>query len=152
MANEAEAVDLNEVFARFKHRYPFLFIDRILSIEPGRACRALKNLSVNEKLFQGHFPHFPVLPGVLYIEMMAQASVMVFASVHDARAQELGVLANVNNIKFLQMATPGDQLIIDVQLEGRFGTLAKFKGSITCADQVMARGSFTVALPGEPAD
>lgn len=143
-------VDLQGILDHFKHRYPFLFIDRILDVDPGQSCRALKNVSANEKVFVGHFPDRPILPGVFYIEMMAQASIMVFAAEHRDLEAELGVLAYVHNVKFLKMATPGDQLIIQVTLEGRFGKLAKFQGEIRCEGDVVARGGFSVALPRAP--
>ncbi len=145
-------MDLQGILDHFKHRYPFLLIDRVLEVEPGKSCRALKNISINEKIFVGHFPDRPLLPGVFYIEMMAQASIMVFADEHRNLAAELGVLAQINKVKFLRTAMPGDQLIISVSLAGRFGKLAKFDGLITCDGEPMARGSFTVALPRVPDD
>ncbi|MCB1043289.1 MAG: 3-hydroxyacyl-ACP dehydratase FabZ [Acidobacteria bacterium] len=144
-------MELQKYLDHFKHRYPFLFIDRLIEVVPGQSCRALKNVSMNEKVFVGHFPDRPLMPGVLFIEMMAQASIMIFASEHNYLDAQHGVLAHVDKVKFLKTASPGDQLIIDVSLDGKFGKLAKFKGTVSCDGAVMAKGSFTVSLPRNPA-
>ncbi len=99
------------------HRYPFLLVDRVLACERGKTVRVLKNVTINEHFFQGHFPEFPVMPGVLIVEAMAQSagilSVLTFGPKKD---DELYFFASINNAKFKRQVIPGDQLIIEVEL------------------------------------
>ncbi len=110
-----EAVDIQKYLP---HRYPFLLIDRVLSmeIEPEKRLIGVKNISINEPFFQGHFPGNPVMPGVLMIEAMAQAAGMLahLAAEVDGKTGELYLLVKVDNARFSQVVVPGDQLILDV--------------------------------------
>ncbi|MCB1049980.1 MAG: 3-hydroxyacyl-ACP dehydratase FabZ [Acidobacteria bacterium] len=132
-----------ELFQYLKHRYPFLLIDRIIERKPGISCTALKNVSVNEKFFTGHFGDHPILPGVLLIEMMAQCAALV--GLPEGEAPRLGYLAQVQQVKFLKPVFPGDQLLIHAELEGQFGKLSKFKANIMCEGSQVVSGNFTTA-------
>lgn len=100
------------------HRYPFLLIDKITAIEPGKSITAVKNVTVNEPFFQGHFPGRPIMPGVLIIEAMAQAGgVLGHVTLGDVDPRPLFFLAEVSNARFRRTVLPGDQLLVQVDVE-----------------------------------
>lgn len=131
-----------------RHRFPFLLIDRILEREEGVFCRALKNLSINEPFFAGHFPGHPILPGVLMIEMMAQCAALIGAG--GDKKTGLGYLAQVRDLSFLRPCFPGDQLLIEARLERRLGNLSRFQTTLSCQDQPVARGILSTATITPP--
>ena len=112
-------MDINEIMRHLAHRPPFLLVDRVLECVPGRSIKAIKNVTINEPFFQGHFPAYPVMPGVLIIEALAQASgLLVFLSAQAQKAsQPMYYLVKVDNAKFSQLVVPGDQLILEVELK-----------------------------------
>jgi 3-hydroxyacyl-[acyl-carrier-protein] dehydratase len=112
-------VDVERIQAMLPHRFPFLLVDRVLDFTPDKKLTALKNVSINEPFFQGHFPSHPVMPGVLIIEALAQASgLLVFLSAQQQKSsQPMYYLVKVDNAKFSQLVVPGDQLILEVQLK-----------------------------------
>ena len=106
-----KSYDIKEILKKIPHRYPFLLIDAILEIEEGKSCKALKNVSFNEHFFQGHFPHQPIMPGVLILEAMAQtATVMQDISVKDENV--IYMLVGISKASFKIPVVPGDQLIL----------------------------------------
>ncbi len=108
-------VDVNRIAQMLPHRYPFLLVDRVLECEPGKRLRAIKNVTVNEPFFQGHFPGNPVMPGVLIIEAMAQASgVLVQLSASERQAAPLYYLVKVDKARFSRTVVPGDQLVLEI--------------------------------------
>lgn len=127
------------------HRFPFLLIDRILEIELGKSIKALKNVSHNEPFFQGHFPHQPVMPGVLIIEAMAQATgVLSFKTTNTMPSDgENYFLAGVNDARFKRIVAPGDQLILDIELMrtrrdiGQFHCTAHVDGELACSAELL---------------
>lgn len=108
-------LDINEIMKILPHRYPFLMVDRIVELEPGKHCVGIKNVSINEPFFQGHFPGHPVMPGVLIIESMAQvAGIMAYlASDEETRAKVTYFLA-IDNARFRKPVSPGDQLRVEI--------------------------------------
>jgi 3-hydroxyacyl-[acyl-carrier-protein] dehydratase len=111
-------MDAMQIMETLPHRYPFLLIDRIIACEPGESITAVKNVSVNEAFFQGHFPGKPVMPGVLVIEAMAQAGgVLSHVTLGNVQPKPLFVLAGVNNARFRRFVSPGDQLVIDITVD-----------------------------------
>ena len=121
-------MDVNEVIAHLPQRFPFLLIDRVKEFEPGKRIVALKNVSVNEPYFPGHFPHRPIMPGVLILEAMAQAAgVLVFRS-RGVRPDDKTVYyyVGIDNARFKRPVVPGDQLEIEVHLERQLRSIAKF--------------------------
>lgn len=117
MTNENALPDAIRIMELLPHRYPFLLIDRITDCQPGESITALKNVTINEPYFQGHFPGRPVMPGVLIIEAMAQAGgVLSHVTVGDVKPKPLYFLAGVNNTRFRQTVLPGDQLVVQVDV------------------------------------
>lgn len=110
-------INIYEIMKHIPHRFPFLLIDRVLDIEYGKRIRMLKNVTINEPFFVGHFPEHPVMPGVLIIEAMAQsAGVLHVCSFGSKKDNELYFFASINNAKFKRQVIPGDALHIEVQL------------------------------------
>ena len=116
-------LDIQAVLKHLPHRYPFLLIDRVLDCEPGKKIRALKNVTINEPFFQGHFPHFPVMPGVLIIEAMAQgAAILSFRTMnHLPDENSVYYFVGIDNARFKRPVTPGDQLLLEVELVRKIG-------------------------------
>ena len=111
-------MDIHKILKQLPHRYPFLLVDRVLSIEKGKSIRALKNVTINEPFFQGHFPYRPVMPGVLMLEALAQAAALLAFDAIDTTPNEDSVyyLAGMDGVRFKRPVEPGDQLILAVEL------------------------------------
>jgi 3-hydroxyacyl-[acyl-carrier-protein] dehydratase len=135
-------IRIDQIMEMLPHRYPMLLIDRILEIEPDRRIVALKNVSVNEAFFQGHFQNKPVMPGVLILEAMAQTGACLVFSREENKGK-LAFLAGVDHARFRRQVTPGDQLILeiyDVNLRKNFGKCrakASVEGEIACEAELM---------------
>lgn len=140
-----DTMDIKEILEYLPHRYPFLLIDRVLSVTPGQALTGLKNVSFNEPYFVGHFPQRPIMPGVLILEALAQATgVLAFKSeegLPDHRS--MYYLVGVDNARFKRPVEPGDQLILEVRLDrikrgiGKFLCEAKVDGQLAASAEVM---------------
>ncbi|MBI2286118.1 MAG: 3-hydroxyacyl-ACP dehydratase FabZ, partial [Nitrosomonadales bacterium] len=109
-------MDIHAILEHLPHRYPFLLVDRVLSIEPGKDIVALKNVTINEPFFPGHYPHHPVMPGVLIIEAMAQVAALLSFKSMGSKPDDKSVyyFAGIDGARFKRPVTPGDQLIIRV--------------------------------------
>ena len=130
-------LDIEEIRKILPHRFPMLLVDRILELEPDRIV-GIKNLTVNEPFFQGHFPDFPVMPGVLIVEAMAQvAGVLVLKGIED-RANKLVLLAGIDSAKFRRPVLPGDQLRIEMTVVKKKASVAKMRGVATVDGNVVA--------------
>ena len=113
--SENKTVDITEIFKALPHRYPFLLIDRVLEFEPGKSLKALKNVTINEPFFPGHFPEHPVMPGVLILEALAQASgVLAHLSGETSEGNPLYYLVKIDKARFTKVVVPGDQLVLEV--------------------------------------
>jgi 3-hydroxyacyl-[acyl-carrier-protein] dehydratase len=123
-------MDIHAILKQLPHRYPFVLVDRVLAIEPGKSIRALKNVTINEPFFEGHFPHRPVMPGVLMLEAMAQAAALLsFATVGKSPDDKsIYYFAGIDAARFKRPVEPGDQLVMDVSLERMKSGIFKFKG------------------------
>jgi 3-hydroxyacyl-[acyl-carrier-protein] dehydratase len=150
-------MDINGVRRQLPHRYPFLLVDRVLECTPGKTIRAIKNVTVNEPFFTGHFPHRPVMPGVMIIEALAQAAgILAFVTagvVPDENSRFFFV--GIDKARFRRPVEPGDQLILKAELlrslKGiwRFGTVAEVAGEeVATADMMLAPEA---RVPGESA-
>ena len=130
-------LDIDEIQKYLPHRYPFLLVDRILEMEPERVV-GIKNVTFNEPFFTGHFPDFPVMPGVLIVEAMAQtAGVQVLSTMPD-RHKKLVLLVAIENARFRRPVRPGDTLRMEMAVIKRKASVAKFAGKATVDGQVVA--------------
>jgi len=147
LSNSNNQLDIQQILELLPHRYPFLLVDRVLHYDitgDRKILKAVKNVSFNEPFFQGHFPGKPVLPGVLILEAMAQATgVLAFTMVGKPQADELYYFASIDNARFKRPVVPGDQLILEVEyLKERRG-IAKFTGvasvdgEVVCSAELM---------------
>ena len=138
--------DINDIIKVLPHRYPFILIDRIEITEPGERLIALKNMTINEPFFQGHFPGQPVMPGVLILEIMAQAgSFLMLSQVEDPLSTNMFFSA-VEKTKFRKPIVPGDQLMIHMTLAKKKLNLCKFHGVCKVDDEVVAEAFFSANL------
>lgn len=138
-------LDVNEIRRILPHRYPMLLVDRIIELEPERVV-GIKNVTANEPFFNGHFPDFPVMPGVLIIEAMAQtAGVLVLSSMPD-REKKLVLLASVEYAKFRRPVVPGDQLRIEMNVLKRKTSVAKMAGRATVDGVLVAEAEVMCKL------
>ena len=138
--------NINDIIKVLPHRYPFILIDRIKITDPGKALIALKNLTINEPFFQGHFPGQPVMPGVLSLEIMAQAgSFLMLSQVDDPLSMNMFFSA-VDSAKFRRPITPGDQLKVHMTLIKKKLNLCKFHGICKVDDIVVAEAKFSANL------
>ena len=138
-------LDINAVLAQIPHRYPFLLVDRVLELVPGKSIRALKNVTINEPFFPGHFPHRPVMPGVLILEALAQAAgILTFQTARVVPDEETRFyFVGIDGARFRKPVEPGDQLILRATL-GRtmrgiwkFATVAEVDGREVCSAEIM---------------
>lgn len=135
-------MDIYEVLEYLPHRYPFLLIDRVLSYEPGKDIVALKNVSINEPFFGGHFPHHPVMPGVLIVEAMAQAAAILTFKTLGTKPDDKSVyyFVGIDGARFKKPVKAGDQLIFKVAFLRNLRGLWKFSASVEVDGQVVAEG------------
>ncbi|MBD3892753.1 3-hydroxyacyl-ACP dehydratase FabZ [Hydrogenophaga sp.] len=123
-------MDIHQILKQLPHRYPFLLVDRVLELDKGKSIKALKNVSINEPFFGGHFPHRPVMPGVLMLEAMAQAAALLAFDTVGVALDDKTVyyFAGIDGARFKRPVEPGDQLVMDVALERMKSGIFKFKG------------------------
>jgi 3-hydroxyacyl-[acyl-carrier-protein] dehydratase len=142
-------MDIQQIWDILPHRYPMLLVDRIEELEEDRVV-GIKNVTINEPFFTGHFPDFPVMPGVMIIEAMAQvAGILVLNSIPD-RKTKLVLLAAVNEAKFRKPVVPGDQLRIEMKVLKRKATIAKMNGVATVNGVVVAEAEMMCKLADRP--
>ena len=140
-------IDIHRIVEMIPHRYPFLMIDRLLDVIPGESATGIKNVTINEPFFHGHFPHRPVMPGVLIIEAMAQtAAVIVVASLGTAAEGKLVYFMSIDNARFRKPVEPGDQLRLICRKERQRGNVWKFAGEAHVGDTVVADATYTAMI------
>jgi 3-hydroxyacyl-[acyl-carrier-protein] dehydratase len=138
-----EAVDIQQIIP---HRYPFLLVDRIVELEPGKHAVGIKNVSMGEPYFQGHFPDYPVMPGVLMVEAIAQVGAVAMLSLDEYKGR-IAFFAGIDNVRFKRQVRPGDTLRIEVEL-GQFRRgVGTGTGTATVNGEVACRGEFMFAIP-----
>jgi 3-hydroxyacyl-[acyl-carrier-protein] dehydratase len=143
-----KTIDVNEILRYLPHRYPFLLIDRVLSLELDKRVVAIKNVTINEPFFVGHFPHLPVMPGVLVVEAMAQAAGVLSFATMGRRSDDNSVFyfAGIDEARFKRPVVPGDQLRLEVDILRKSRLIWKFKGSASVDGQVVAEAQLMCAL------
>jgi 3-hydroxyacyl-[acyl-carrier-protein] dehydratase len=140
-------IDIQRIMQMIPHRYPFLMIDRVVDVISGESAVGIKNVSVNESYFQGHFPQHPVMPGVLMIEAMAQtAAVLVVHTLGPESEGKLVYFMSVDNARFRHPVFPGDQLQVKVVRKQNRGNVWKFEGQALVRDKVMAEAIFAAMI------
>lgn len=122
--------DTQKIKEIIKHRYPFLLVDKILELEEGKRAVGIKNVTANEHFFNGHFPHYPVMPGVLIVEALAQVSAVVMLT-KEGNQGRLGLLAGIDHCRFKRQVKPGDQLRLEIDITRLKGPIGKAKGIAT---------------------
>jgi len=127
------------------HRYPFLLVDKVIELDPGKSVTAIKNVTANEPFFQGHFPGYPLMPGVLIVEALAQAAGIAVA-VNEENKGKLGVFSGIENMKFKKQVVPGDTLVLKAEITAFRHGLAKAKVSASVDGQVAAEGEIKFML------
>jgi len=146
------ALDIGAVLRLLPHRYPFLLVDRVLECVPGKSVRALKNVTINEPFFQGHFPGFPIMPGVLMVEAMAQAGGALLLTEISDRDSKLMVFTGIERARFRRPVTPGDQLRIVVEVLAWRSTAVRMEGKAYVGEKVAAEAVITCrVIPRGPA-
>ena len=137
-------LDISQVMELLPHRYPFLLIDRVLEMEPGKSLSAIKNVTINEPFFQGHFPGQPVMPGVLVLEAMAQATgLLAFTEMGEEHKSKLYLLVGIDKGRFRAPVLPGDQLVLNISLTrsvrgiGIYKCEAVVEGSVVAEAEIM---------------
>lgn len=131
-------MDIHHILKQLPHRYPILLVDRVLEIEKGKRILALKNVSINEPYFMGHFPHRPVMPGVLMLEAMAQAAALLAFETLGKTPDDNTVyyFAGIDGARFKRPVEPGDQLLMEVSLDRMKAGIFKFKGTTRVGEAV----------------
>ena len=136
--------DISKVLELLPHRYPFLLVDRVVELEQGKSLSAIKNVSINEPFFQGHFPGQPVMPGVLILEALAQATgLLAFAEMGDAHKTKLYMLVGIDKARFRGQVLPGDQLVLNISLKRNMRGIGMYQ----CQAHIFDAGMITNSPP-----
>ena len=140
-------MDINEILEHLPHRYPFLLVDRVLEVEPGKSIHAYKNITMNEPYFVGHFPHHPVMPGVLIMEALAQAAGILSFKTMGTKpdANSVFYFVGIDNARFKKPVVPGDQLHLHVEIVRHMRGIWKYKAEAKVDGQVVAEANLMCA-------
>ena len=141
-------MDIHKILKQLPHRYPFLLVDRVLEIDKGKSIRALMNVTINEPFFEGHFPNRPVMPGVLMLEALAQASALLSFDAMDALPDDKMIyyFAGMEGVRFRRPVEPGDQLILEAQILRMKAGIFKFKTRALVGNDIAVEAELTCAM------
>ncbi len=140
-----DVLDIQDIKQTIPHRYPFLLVDQVLEIEEGKRVVGLKNVTINEPFFQGHFPDYPVMPGVLIVEALAQVGAISVLGM-EANKDKLGFLAGIDRCRFKRQVRPGDQLKLEVDIIRMKGPIGKGKGKATVDGEIACEAEIMFAI------
>ena len=142
------SMDIHEILDHLPHRYPFVLIDKVTSMDLGNEITAIKNVTINEPFFPGHFPYHPVMPGVLIVEAMAQAAAILSFKTMNAKPSEESVyyFAGIDKARFKKPVGPGDQIILNVKIDRVLKGIWKYSGTASVSDEVVAEASMMCIL------
>ncbi|MCA1040301.1 3-hydroxyacyl-ACP dehydratase FabZ [Bacillus infantis] len=138
-------LDIEQIKEIIPHRYPFLLVDRILEVEEAQRAIGIKNVTANEEFFNGHFPDYPVMPGVLIVEALAQVGAVAMLKKEENRGR-LAFFAGIDNCRFKRQVKPGDQLRLEVEMTRVRGAIGKGKGTATVDGELVCEAELTFAL------
>ena len=137
---------VEEVLRFLPHRYPFLLVDRVVALDPGKSIAAIKNVTANESFFEGHFPEVKIMPGVLIVEAVAQAGgILLYHSLPDAD-KKLVVLSKLHNIRFRKLVVPGDQMRLEAEIIKARARFVTIRGRAIVDKEIVAEGEITAAV------
>ena len=152
MTDKIRTIEIDEIMEMIPHRYPFLFIDKVTEIIPDFTAIGIKNVSMNEPFFQGHFPGHPIMPGVLIIEAMAQTSAILVIETTGKRTGAVVYFMTIEQARFRQPVFPGDQLELHVEKKRSRGNVWKFSGKATVEGKLMAEAVYSAMIVDAPHD
>ncbi|MDO5708293.1 MAG: 3-hydroxyacyl-ACP dehydratase FabZ [Andreesenia angusta] len=138
-------MDIKDILETLPHRYPFLLVDKIIELEEGKKAIGIKNVTINEPFFQGHFPGNPIMPGVLMVEAMAQVGLVALKTM-DEYKDKLGVFTGIDKVRFKKQVVPGDVLNIEVELVKIRRGIGVAEGCITADGELVCKGNIMFAL------
>lgn len=141
-------LDIHEILNHLPHRYPFVLIDRVIDLRLNEEITAIKNVTINEPFFPGHFPYHPVMPGVLIVEAMAQAAAVLSFKTMNVLPSEDSVyyFAGIDNVRFKKPVSPGDQLVLNVKIDRVLKGIWKYKAQAKVDDQIVAEAEMMCIL------
>jgi 3-hydroxyacyl-[acyl-carrier-protein] dehydratase len=141
-------MDIHQILEHLPHRYPFVLVDRVLELEPGKKIKAIKNVSINEPFFPGHFPHHPVMPGVLIVEALAQAAAILSFKTGNFMPSDDSVyyFAGIDKARFKKPVSPGDQLILEVSIDRILKGIWKYNCSASVDGKLVAEADIMCIL------
>ena len=141
-------MDIHEILDHLPHRYPFILVDRVISMELGKEITAIKNVTINEPYFPGHFSYHPVMPGVLIVEALAQAAALLSFKTMDTKPTEDSVyyFAGIDNARFKKPVNPGDQIVLHVKIDRVLKGIWKYSGTATVDNETVAEANMMCIL------
>ena len=148
MATNNLSMDIHEILDHLRHRYPFILVDRVISMELGKEITAIKNVTINEPYFPGHFSYHPVMPGVLIVEALAQAAALLSFKTMDTKPTEDSVyyFAGIDSARFKKPVNPGDQIVLHVKIDRVLKGIWKYSGIASVDNEIVAEANMMCIL------
>ena len=148
MSNNKLSMDIHEILDHLPHRYPFILVDRVISMELGKEITAIKNVTINEPYFPGHFSYHPVMPGVLIVEALAQAAALLSFKTMDTKPTEDSVyyFAGIDSARFTKPVNPGDQIVLHLKIDRVLKGIWKYSGTATVDKEIVAEANMMCIL------